>query len=467
MFDQGFPHGYVGQAVDSTGTRFGKSTLPAAVKGNSNSVTPVGVSGATGLFLYLCPVFGLPGFPPSIRITRTLRSMRKVCIVSVARTPIGSFGGSLVSLAAHQLGAHAIRQAISRAGLQPSDVQEVFMGNVLSAGQGQAPAKQASLGGGIPDTVPCTTVNKVCASGMKAVMFGAQSIMLGDQDIVVAGGMESMSNVPYYLPGSRWGQRLGDGKMIDGVVFDGLWDPYKNCHMGNAGELCASTYGITREEQDAYAVESYRRAAEAQDKGWFDAEIAAVEIPQRSGNPVVVNQDEDVRKVNFDKVPTLKPVFDKQGTITAANASNINDGATALVLMAEDRAKAMGIKPLAHILSFADASQAPEWFTTTPAKAMPKAAAKAGLTLADMDYFEINEAFSVVALANNREMGLEADRVNVFGGAVSMGHPIGNSGARILATLISVLRQKGGRRGCAGICNGGGGASALVLELAG
>jgi acetyl-CoA C-acetyltransferase len=391
--------------------------------------------------------------------------MREVCIVSLARTPIGSFGGSLASLAAHQLGAYAIRHAVQRAGLNPSDVQEVFMGNVLSAGQGQAPAKQAALGAGLPDTVPCTTVNKVCASGMKSVMLAAQSIMLGDNDIAVAGGMESMSNVPYYLPGARWGQRLGDGKLLDGVVFDGLWDPYKNCHMGNAGELCASTYGISREEQDAYAIESYRRAAEAQKNGWFDSEIAPVEIPQRKGPALVISQDEDVAKVNFDKVPELKPVFDKAGTITAANASNINDGATAMVLMAAERAEALGIRPLARIRGFADASQAPEWFTTTPAKAMPKAAAKAGLSLEQMDLFEINEAFSVVALANMRDMNLDPAKVNVFGGAVSLGHPIGNSGARILATLISALRQRGGKLGCAGICNGGGGASALVLEL--
>ena len=259
--------------------------------------------------------------------------MREVCIVSLARTPIGSFGCALSSMPAHQLGAHVIRQAIIRAGIQPEDVQEVFMGNVLTAGQGQAPAKQASLGGGIPDTVPCTTINKVCASGMKAIMFGAQSIQLGDNDIVIAGGMESMSNVPYYVPGARWGQRLGDGKIVDGVVHDGLWDPYKNCHMGNAGELCASTFQISREEQDAYAIESYKRAAEAQKNGWFNEEIAAVEIPQRSGNPLVIKEDEDVLKVNFDKIPSLRPVFDKQGSITAANASNINDGATAMVLM--------------------------------------------------------------------------------------------------------------------------------------
>ena len=391
--------------------------------------------------------------------------MREVCIVSLARTPIGSFGGALSSMPAHQLGAHVIRQAIIRAGIQPEDVQEVFMGNVLTAGQGQAPAKQASLGGGIPDTVPCTTINKVCASGMKAIMFGAQSIQLGDNEIVIAGGMESMSNVPYYVPGARWGQRLGDGKIVDGVVHDGLWDPYKNCHMGNAGELCASTFQISREEQDAYAIESYKRAAEAQKNGWFNEEIAAVEIPQRSGNPLVIKEDEDVLKVNFDKIPSLRPVFDKQGSITAANASNINDGATAMVLMSVERAKALGLKPIAKIRSFADASQAPEWFTTTPSKAMPKAVAKAGLKMEDVEYFEINEAFSVVAIANNREMGLDPTKVNVFGGAVSMGHPIGNSGARILATLISVLRHKGAKLGCAGICNGGGGASAMVLEL--
>jgi acetyl-CoA C-acetyltransferase len=390
--------------------------------------------------------------------------MRDVLILSVARTPIGAYGGALASLQAHQLGSTAIRAAVERAGIQAADVQEVYMGNVLSAGQGQAPAKQASLGAGIPDTVPTTTVNKVCASGMKAIMLGAQSIMLGDNDIVVAGGMESMSNVPYYAPGMRWGQRMGNAQLVDGMIHDGLWDPYGNCHMGNAGELCASTKGFGREEQDRYAIESYRRAEAAWESGAFGEEVVPVAVPQRKGDPVMVEKDEEPGRVRYDKIPGLRPAFQKEGSITAANASKINDGATAVVLIAADRAEAMGLTGLARIRGFADASQAPEWFTTTPAKAMPKAIAKAGLSVADIDYFEINEAFSVVALANNAELGLDEAKVNAFGGAVALGHPIGNSGARIVVTLLSVLRQKGGTYGCAGICNGGGGASAIVIE---
>jgi acetyl-CoA C-acetyltransferase len=390
--------------------------------------------------------------------------MRDVLILSVARTPIGAYGGALASLQAHQLGSTAIRAAVERAGIQAADVQEVYMGNVLSAGQGQAPAKQASLGAGIPDTVPTTTVNKVCASGMKAIMLGAQSIMLGDNDIVVAGGMESMSNVPYYAPGMRWGQRMGNAQLVDGMIHDGLWDPYGNCHMGNAGELCASTKGFGREEQDRYAIESYRRAEAAWESGAFGEEVVPVAVPQRKGDPVMVEKDEEPGRVRYDKIPGLRPAFQKEGSITAANASKINDGATAVVLIAADRAEAMGLTGLARIRGFADASQAPEWFTTTPAKAMPKAIAKAGLSVADIDYFEINEAFSVVALANNAELSLDEARVNAFGGAVALGHPIGNSGARIVVTLLSVLRQKGGTYGCAGICNGGGGASAIVIE---
>ena len=390
--------------------------------------------------------------------------MRDVLILSVARTPIGTYGGALASLPAHKLGSTAIKAAIERAGVAAGDVQEVYMGNVLSAGQGQAPAKQASLGAGIPDTVPTTTVNKVCASGMKAIMLGAQSIMLGDNDIVVAGGMESMSNVPYYATSMRWGQRMGNANMIDGMIHDGLWDPYQHQHMGHAGELCASEKGFSREDQDNFAIESYRRAEKAWEEGAFADEIVPVAVPQRKGDPVMVEKDEELARVRYDKIPTLRPAFQKDGTVTAANASKINDGATAVVLIAADRAEAMGLKGLAKIRGFADASQAPEWFTTTPAKAMPKAIAKAGLELGDIDLFEINEAFAVVTLANNKELGLDAEKVNVLGGAVALGHPIGNSGARLVVTLLSALKHKGGKLGCAGICNGGGGASAIVIE---
>ena len=340
------------------------------------------------------------------------------------------------------------------------------MGNVLQANNGQAPARQATLGAGLPNTVPCTTVNKVCASGMKSIMLAAQSIALGDNDIVVAGGMESMSNAPYYLDSARWGQRLGHGNVTDAIIRDGLWDPYKNYHMGNAGELCASEHKYSREDQDAYAAESYRRTAKAYENGCFKDELVPVEIPQRKGDPVLVSEDEEWRKVDFNKLPTLRPAFDKEGTITAANASKINDGAAAVVLMSKERAEAMGIKPMARIRSYADAAQAPEWFTTTPALAMPKALVKAGLSVADIDAWEINEAFSVVALVNRDMLGIPAEKLNVYGGAVALGHPIGCSGARIIITLLSVLKQQGGKLGCAGICNGGGGASAMVVELA-
>jgi acetyl-CoA C-acetyltransferase len=390
--------------------------------------------------------------------------MKEVYIVSVARTPIGSFGGSLASLSAIQLGKTAIKGAIERSGIIPADVQEVFMGNVLSANLGQAPAKQAALGAGIPDTVPCTTINKVCASGMKAMMLGAQSIMLGDNDIVVAGGMESMSNTPYYLDKTRWGNRLGDGKLIDGMIKDGLWDPYQDYHMGNAGELCAKECGYSREDQDNYAIESYKRAAEAHANNWFKDEIVPVEVPQRRGDPVVITDDEEYKKVNFDKIPKLRPAFKKEGTVTAANASKLNDGAAAVVLMSKERMEEMGLKPVAKIRGFADASGAPEWFTTAPSKAIPKALHKAGVEIADMDAFEINEAFSVVSLVNKDELKITEDKLNLFGGAVALGHPLGCSGARIVITLTSVLNQKGGKLGCAGICNGGGGASAMVIE---
>jgi acetyl-CoA C-acetyltransferase len=390
--------------------------------------------------------------------------MKEVYIVSAVRTPIGSFGGVLSNIPATQLGATAIRAALERAGIQPDQVNEVYMGHVLQANAGQAPVTQASINAGIPDTVPGTTVNKVCASGMKAIMLAAQSIQLGENDVVVAGGMENMSAVPYYLDKARNGYRLGHAQMLDGLVKDGLWDVYKDYHMGNAAELCASTCQISREEQDAYAIESYKRSQSAWAKGLFKDEIAPVTIPQKGKDPLVVTEDEEYKKVDFNKIPSLRPVFVKDGTVTAANASTLNDGAAALVLMSREKAESLGIKPLARIISYADAQQAPEWFTTAPAKALPKAVQKAGLQMKDIEFFEINEAFSVVALANNKEMQLNADKVNVNGGAVSIGHPLGCSGARIVVTLLNVLQQNNGRYGAAGICNGGGGASALVIE---
>lgn len=390
--------------------------------------------------------------------------MKEVYIVSAVRTPIGSFGGVLSGVPATQLGATAIKAALERAGVKPELVNEVYMGNVLQANVGQAPVTQASIFGGIPNTVPGTTVNKVCASGMKAIMLGAQSIMLGDNEVVVAGGMENMSAVPYYLDKARNGYRLGHAQMIDGLVKDGLWDVYKDYHMGSAAELCATECKISREEQDAYAIESYKRSQEAWAKGLFKSEIVPVTIPVKGKDPVVVSEDEEYKKVDFNKIPSLRPVFDKNGTVTAANASTLNDGAAAVVLMSKEKADALGIKPLAKIRSFADAQQAPEWFTTAPAKALPRAVEKAGLKMNDIEYFEINEAFSVVALANNKEMNLDPSKVNVLGGAVSIGHPLGCSGARIIVTLINVLQQKNAKIGAAGICNGGGGASAIVIE---
>ncbi|MFM7768432.1 MAG: acetyl-CoA C-acyltransferase [Bacteroidota bacterium] len=390
--------------------------------------------------------------------------MRQVYIVSAVRTPIGSFGGALAPLSATQLGSAAIKAAIERAGIQPSDVQEVYMGNVLAANLGQAPVTQASIGAGVPNTTPGTTVNKVCASGMKTIMLGAQSIMTGENDIVVAGGMESMSNVPYYLEKARNGYRLGHGQILDGLVKDGLWDVYKDFHMGNATEICASEYKISREEQDAYAIESYKRSANSYEKGLFKDEIVPVQIPQRGKDPLVVSEDEEFRKVDFNKIPGLKPAFQKDGTVTAANASKLNDGASAVVLMSKERADALGIKPLAEIVSFADAQQAPEWFTTAPSKALPKALAKAGITKEQVDFYEINEAFSAVAIANNKEMGLDPTKVNVNGGAVALGHPLGSSGCRIVVTLAHILKQNNATYGAAGICNGGGGASAIVIK---
>ncbi len=390
--------------------------------------------------------------------------MQEVVIVSAVRTPIGSFNGSLASLSATQLGAAAIKGAVDRAGIQPDQVQEVFMGNVLSANLGQAPATQAAIFAGLPQNIPSTTINKVCASAMKAVMLGAQSIMAGANDIVIAGGMESMSNVPFYLDKARNGYRLGHGQITDGLVKDGLWDVYKNYHMGNAAELCSRENNVSREDQDAYAINSYKRSAAAVEAGKFKNEIVPVVIPQRKGDPIVVSEDEEYKNIKFDKVPTLSPVFDKEGTVTAANASTLNDGAVALVLMSATKAAELGLKPLAAIRGFADAQQAPEYFTTAPAKAIPLAIAKAGLKPEDIGFYEINEAFSVVAIANNKLLGLDPNSVNVNGGAVALGHPLGTSGARIIATLINVLEQNSSRYGVAGICNGGGGASAIVIE---
>jgi len=390
---------------------------------------------------------------------------KEVYIVSAARTPIGSFGGSLSSLSATSLGAIAIKNAVERTGIDGCDVGEVFMGNVLPANLGQAPARQAALLAGLPECIPCTTVNKVCSSGMKAITLGVQSILTGDNDIVVAGGMESMSNVPFYVPGYRTGHKLGNSILIDGMIKDGLWDVYNNYHMGCAAELCARDMKISREEQDKYAEESYRRSAAATEKGLFKEEIVPVEIKQRKGDPVIVDVDEEFSKTNFEKIPKLKPVFEKDGTVTAANASTINDGAAAVVLMSPEKAEEMGVKPIARIIGYADFAHAPEWFTTTPAKAITKALKKAGLKQDDVDYYEINEAFSVAMIATLNELDLSGDKVNINGGAVSLGHPIGASGARIVVTLINVLKQNKTKYGVAGLCNGGGGASALVLEI--
>ncbi|MCD6567026.1 MAG: acetyl-CoA C-acyltransferase [Bacteroidales bacterium] len=390
---------------------------------------------------------------------------KEVYIVSAARTPVGSFGGSLSSLSATSLGAIVIEKSVERAGIENCNVNEVFMGNVLPANLGQAPARHAALLAGLPECVPCTTVNKVCSSGMKAIMLGVQSILTGDNDIVVAGGMESMSNVPFYVTGYRTGHKLGNSTLIDGMIKDGLWDVYNDYHMGCAAELCARDMKISREEQDKYAEESYRRSAAATEKGLFKEEIVPVEIKQRKGDPVIVDVDEEFTKTNFEKIPKLKPVFEKDGTVTAANASTINDGAAAVVLMSPEKAKEDDIKPIARIIGYADFAQAPEWFTTAPAKAINKALKKAGLKRDDVDYYEINEAFSVAMIATLNELDLNIDKVNINGGAVSLGHPIGASGARIVVTLINVLKQNNAKYGVAGLCNGGGGASAIVLEI--
>jgi acetyl-CoA C-acetyltransferase len=379
------------------------------------------------------------------------------------RTPIGSFNGKLASFDAPKLGAIAVRAAVEQAGISKSDVQEVILGNVVQAGQGQAPARQAAIHAGLPNSVICTTVNKMCASGMKSVMFGAQGIMLGLQNCVVAGGFESMTNTPYYLPKVRQGLRLGDGQVVDGIMRDGLTDAYDNKPMGNCAEKCAKEFSISREDQDKYAIDSYKRAAMATEKGYFKNEIVSVALQEKTGT-VMFAEDEEFKNIKLDKVPTLRPVFDKNGTVTAANASKISDGASALVLMSEEKAKRAGLKPLARILSFADAEKAPVDFTTAPSDAIPKALKLAGLNKKDIDYYEINEAFSVVSLANMKILDLDPSRVNVFGGAVSLGHPIGCSGARIITTLINVLRVNNGKIGVAGICNGGGGASSIVIE---
>lgn len=390
--------------------------------------------------------------------------MKKVFIAAAVRTPIGSFGGVFADVPATRLGAAAIKGALERAKVPASEVQEVFMGNVLSANLGQAPARQAAIYAGISNEVPCTTINKVCASGAKAIMFGAQSIMLGLTDVVVAGGMENMSQIPYYVPGARWGYKYGDGQLVDGLAKDGLTDVYNQCAMGVCADATATKYEISREQQDEFAMLSYRRSAESTKNGAFKAEIVPVEVPQRKGDPLVIAEDEEYTRVNFDKIPGLRPVFTKDGTVTAANASTINDGAAALVLVSEDAMQRLGLKPLARIVSFADAAQEPEWFTVAPTKAAPKALERAGLKLEDIDYFEVNEAFAVVTLAFNKVLKVPVDRVNVLGGAVSIGHPLGASGARIITTLANVLQQKNGRYGLAAICNGGGGASAMIIE---
>ncbi|MFM9911812.1 MAG: acetyl-CoA C-acyltransferase [Chitinophagaceae bacterium] len=390
--------------------------------------------------------------------------MKEVVIISAVRTPIGSFGGALKDVPATKLGAAAIKGALLKAGIKPEQVQDVLMGSVIQANLGQAPARQAAKFAGLPNEVNCTTINKVCASGMKAIAQAVQSIRLGDADIVIAGGMESMSNVPFYTENLRWGNKYGNVQLIDGLAKDGLTDVYDGKAMGNAAELCAKECGISRGDQDAFAIESYKRSQAAWEKGLFANEIVPVEIPQRKGDPILFSKDEEPYNVKFDKIATLNPAFQKDGTVTAANASTMNDGAAALVLMSAEKAVALGLKPIAKILSYADAEQAPEWFTTTPSLAVPKAVAKAGLKMEDISYWELNEAFAVVGIENTKRMKLDPAKVNVHGGAVSIGHPLGASGARIIVTLINVLKAKQAKYGAAGICNGGGGASAMVIE---
>ena len=391
--------------------------------------------------------------------------MKEVVIVSAVRTPMGSFGGCLSSVSATKLGSAAIKGAIEKAGIDSRIVNEVFMGNVLQANLGQAPARQAAFFAGLSKDVPCTTINKVCSSGMKSIMIAAQTILSGDNDVVIAGGMENMSSVPHYMDKSRTGQKLGDMKLIDGLVKDGLTDVYGRVHMGVCAETCAKDMEFSREEQDAFAIESYNRSSQSWKDEKFADEIVPVEVPQRRGDALIISEDEEYKNVRMEKIPALRPVFDKEGTITAANASTLNDGASALVLMSAKKAAELNITPLAKIRSYADAAQEPEWFTTAPAKALPIALGKAGLSTSDVDYYELNEAFSVVGLANMKILDLDASTVNVNGGAVSLGHPLGSSGSRIIVTLINVLKQNNGKIGAAGICNGGGGASAIVIEL--
>ena len=391
--------------------------------------------------------------------------MKEVVIVSAVRTPIGSFGGSLSSISATKLGSIAIQGAIKKAGIDKNIVDEVFMGNVLQANLGQAPARQAALFAGLSEKIPCTTINKVCSSGLKSIMLASQTIMCGDNDVVIAGGMENMSNVPHYFAKGRNGQKLGDMKLVDGMVKDGLTDVYGNVHMGLCAEKCASDNNISREEQDAFAIESYKRSAESWANGKFTNEVIPVEVPQRRGENIIISEDEEYKNVKLDKIPNLRPVFDKDGTITAANASTLNDGASALVIMSLEKANELAIKPLAKIISYADAAHEPEWFTTAPSKALPIAISKSGLTKDNIDFYELNEAFSVVGLANIKILDLNPKNVNVNGGAISLGHPLGNSGSRIIVSLINVLKQNNGRIGAAGICNGGGGASAMIIEL--
>lgn len=390
--------------------------------------------------------------------------MKEVVIVSAVRTPIGSFMGGLSTVPATKLGATAIKGALDKINLDPSLVEEVFMGNVLQAGLGQAPAKQAAIGAGLPNTIPCTTVNKVCASGMKAMMFAAQAIRSGDADIVVAGGMESMSQAPFYSMNMRNGNKFGNTNLLDAIFNDGLQDAYSKEAMGVSGDKTARKYEISRDEQDDFAIQSYKRSAKAWEEGKFKDEIVPVEVPQRRGEPIIVSEDEEYKNVRFDKISDLRPAFTKDGTVTAANASTLNDGASAVIMMSKEKAEQLGIKPLAKVISYADASHEPEWFTTAPAKAVPKALDKAGLKASEVDFWEFNEAFSVVGIVNTKLLELDPNKVNVNGGAVSLGHPLGNSGSRIMVTLINVLKQNGGKIGGAGICNGGGGASAMIIE---
>lgn len=385
-------------------------------------------------------------------------------IISATRTPIGAFSGSLSSLPAPKLGAVVIAEAVKRAGIKPEDVDEVIMGNVLSAGIGQAPARQAAIYGGLPNSVPCMTINKVCGSGLKAVMLADQAIKCGDSAIVVAGGLESMSNAPYMLPKARAGYRMGNGELVDLMIHDGLWDPYSNFHMGNAGEHCATECNITREDQDEFAVLSYKRALEAQKNGWYDEEIVPVVIPGRGGD-ITISKDEEPEKINFDKVPTLRAVFKKDGTVTAANASSIDDGASAVVVASESKVNELGLKPLAKIIAYATHAQQPEWFTTAPAEAMKKCAEKAGMKIEDIDLFEINEAFASVPIVSSRTLNIPYEKINIHGGAISLGHPIGQSGSRILTTLIYALKRTGKKYGMASLCIGGGEAVAMIIEI--